>query len=352
MRKAYIDLLRIICITLVMFNHTGTAGYMLFTERTESPFYFVYLSFSICCKIAVPVFFMISGALLLKKQENIIDVIKKRLLRIVVALLIASVVYYILFNKDEISIVSFLKTIYSSSATTSLWYLYSYCGMLLMLPLLQKLAQAMANSDFVYLICAYVILTGVIPAMEDILFQGDLTLNPHFSVVLYTTSNVVYVLTGYFLENRLREDYFSNKNVLKLSVVSIVSIGLTCVLTQFKINEMGFSSLELVESYFNHFILVPSLSVFFIVKGAFVKINLSQRVSKIITTLGASVFGAYLIEKLVRVLFRPVYVFLNPYIGSFLATIMWVFFGTSVSLLFITALRKCPYINKAINWLI
>lgn len=211
MRKAHIDFLRLLCITFVMFNHTGEAGYMLFTQRSESPLYFVYLSFSILCKIAVPIFFMISGALLLNKQETVIDVIKKRFVRIAIDLLIASVVYYLLFFEGEKSIVSFLKTIYNSSSTTSLWYLYSYCGVLLMLPLLQKLAHAMNNLEIVYLIGAHLIFVGVLPSLEVIFTQSSWTLNPAFSAALLTTTNIIYLFAGYLLERRLLDDCFTMK---------------------------------------------------------------------------------------------------------------------------------------------
>jgi len=353
MRKAHIDLLRILSIILVMFNHTGTSGYMLFTTRTESPFYFVYMAFSIFCKVAVPIFFMISGALLLHKEESIQEVFKKRFFRIAVDLLIASVVYYLIFHPNEsISILGFFKTIYQSSATTALWYLYSYLGLLLMLPMLQKLAKAMTNSEFIYLIGGYIVLVGIIPALELIFFRGSITINPHFSVPLFTTSNIVYLMTGQFLERRLSETYFSKRNMLILNAISIIAIAITCAITQLFINDFGTSQLDEVERYFNILIIIPSITLFFVIKGLFMKIHTSHRVNKIITTIGSSVFGAYLIEKMMRHISQYVYVFLNPVIGSFFASIVWVVVGTSMGLALIIVAKRIPYVNKVVNWLI
>ena len=334
----------------MMFNHTGVDGYALFIERTESPFYYLYMSFAILSKVAVPVFFMISGALLLNKHESIRQVIKKRFLRIVLVLFIVSFAYYILFNYNSgFSLVDFVKTVYQSSVNTSLWYLYSYCGVLLMLPLLQKLAKAMSNSEFVYLICGYFIFSGIIPAFEFLFSKGTITLNPHFSVALFTTSNIVYVMTGYFLENRLSKHCLSKKNLFLLGAASFLAVLLTCVLTQLKIEQVGLSSLADVESLFNLFIIIPAISLFLITKGIFYNINDSKRIGKVITTLGSSVFGAYLVEKLVRILVSPIYDFLSPYVGSFLASVIWVLIGISISLLFITAIKKCPLINRFVN---
>lgn len=59
-RLVHLDILRILSIYLVAFNHTSNRGYMLFAERAESVLYFPYMAFSVLCKIAVPIFFMIS----------------------------------------------------------------------------------------------------------------------------------------------------------------------------------------------------------------------------------------------------------------------------------------------------
>lgn len=66
-RKQHFDFLRIIAIFMVLFNHTGTNGFVLFTIARESKLYIFYLFFAIFIKMAVPLFFMISGALLLPR---------------------------------------------------------------------------------------------------------------------------------------------------------------------------------------------------------------------------------------------------------------------------------------------
>ena len=52
----HIELIRIIAIILVMFNHTNTKGFTHFSVAQESIFYPFYLFFSIADKIAVPLF--------------------------------------------------------------------------------------------------------------------------------------------------------------------------------------------------------------------------------------------------------------------------------------------------------
>lgn len=349
MRKVHIDLLRIISIIFVIFNHTGPAGYTLFTTTT-TPLKFLYMAGSVLCKVAVPIFFMISGALLLKKEETLLAVFKKRVLRIAAVLLVASVPYYVWLCRDgAFGVLDFFKTLYAEGTTTSFWYLYSYLGVLLMLPLLQKLAKAMTNREFVYVIGGYIALTGVLPALELVVSLGTVDLNTSFSAALLTASNIVYVLTGYFLENRLKQESFSTKNMVALGVASVVCIALTCVLTQVNISYVGMSDFGKVESYFNSFIIIPSIAIFFITKGLISRVNVSEKIGKTITTIGASVFGTYLIEKILRAVTSFVYYFLNPYIGSFFASTVWVLVVASVGITCITIIKKLPYIGKLVN---
>lgn len=76
-RKSYIDLLKIMAIYMVLFNHTKDKGFILFTIAQGSKLYPFYLFNAIWIKIAVPLFFMTSGALLLGKEESIGQILKK-----------------------------------------------------------------------------------------------------------------------------------------------------------------------------------------------------------------------------------------------------------------------------------
>ena len=62
-KKIYIEVLRCIAIFFVIFNHTEEYGFDLYKETAETWPYIIYLTISILCKAAVPIFFMISGGL-------------------------------------------------------------------------------------------------------------------------------------------------------------------------------------------------------------------------------------------------------------------------------------------------
>ena len=109
-RLIHLDLLRVMAIYLVIFNHTGDRGYTLFISKISSPVSLLYMIASVFCKIAVPLFFMISGALLLRKEETLQELFLKRILRMVVVLFIISIPYYFwLHRSNGLNILDFIS---------------------------------------------------------------------------------------------------------------------------------------------------------------------------------------------------------------------------------------------------
>ena len=91
-KKLHIELLRFLCIWLVMFTHTSTAGFSIYLSRPDSFFFPLYMAVPFWVKTAVPIFFMISGALLLGKEETISVIFKKRISRFLQIIFIFSLI--------------------------------------------------------------------------------------------------------------------------------------------------------------------------------------------------------------------------------------------------------------------
>ena len=348
-RLLHFDVLRILAIFLVVFNHTGERGYMLFTTETESLLYFLYMAFSIFCKIAVPIFFMISGALLLPKEESIKQLFTKRILRIAVVLLIISVPYYFWLHRAEgIGVFRFLTYIYGNSASTSLWYLYSYIGLLLLLPFLRSMVKNMKQKDFVYLFVGHILLVGVLPCLEFCLWEGNVTLNESFSSVIFVSQNVFYSLMGYYLEHVLTEHHNAKKTMAFSIVFSIVAISVMCLMTHYQRTKIDVCSTAQQESFFDTFICIPAMTVFLAAKLLSSKSN-RKRTQTVLSVLGASVFGVYLVEKIVRALVDFVYTWLSPIIGSFVASLAWCLATCCIGFMIIIPLKYIPFLKNIVN---
>ena len=72
------EVLRLIAIFGVVFNHSQERGFELYMVQNVSPVnYCASLLLGILCKISVPLFFMVSGGLLLHREEPLSAVLKK-----------------------------------------------------------------------------------------------------------------------------------------------------------------------------------------------------------------------------------------------------------------------------------
>ena len=150
-----LDALRIFAILLVIFNHTNERGFYRFL--TDDPGTFLYwfnLFFSVACKVAVPLFFMISGALLLRKEESI-GATYKRGIRILVDLILFSLLFYwveAIETGSPLTAFGLLKGIVQSNVP-HLWYLYTYIAFLLVVPVLRGFVRGLTEKEGLLLFC-------------------------------------------------------------------------------------------------------------------------------------------------------------------------------------------------------
>ena len=185
-KKYYLEAVRITAVLLVMYNHS--APFMSFATQ-HGVQYAVSFFLSLVCKAAVPLFYMVSGALLLGKNESFGELARKRILRIVAVIVIFSLLYYLKFavrGQASVTPIRFLLGLPFDVAFLPYWYLYSYLGILVSLPFLRPLAQNMPKNAFWYLIALQIVTESLQITLG---FFGYHTLCGYFSVagVLQTT---------------------------------------------------------------------------------------------------------------------------------------------------------------------
>lgn len=347
----HIEILRIMCIFFVMFNHTTPMGYLSFVGQDNVVLYYSSMALSVLCKIAVPVFFMISGALLLGKEETFGELFKKRILKMFIILIVVSVPYYILNNFGrELSLVDFFAKLYTDSTTTALWYLYSYIGFLLMLPVLRKLIKELKAKEYKYIFFVHIVFALVTSIIDCVFFEAG-SINPSVSMAMILDFNIFFPLMGYYIEHVVKDSQNSLKTRIIAAVSMVASIIVTCVITQIYIVRRAPVDYNIYESFFNCLIAIPAFSIYFILKGI-TRIDAETIGGRIISQLGGAVFGVYLIEKVLRIIASPLYDIFSSYIGDFGAIIIKIFGGLSIGFSVICLLRNIPFVGKYIRkWL-
>lgn len=347
-KKIYIEILRILAIFFVIFNHTS--GFYLYANQVlGSPQFWVYTLISVFAKVAVPVFMLISGGLLLGKDEKLIDVWRKRILKIFLSFIAISVFYYIhnrIVYNTPLNFWDFIQKIYAGNINGHLWYLYLFLGYLISVPLLRKLVQSMEAKHLVYLMIVAVVFLYAIPTLEYLVFDNKYALNSNIKVLWVAGNIVLYPCMGYFIENKI--DNRIKKFIPLMWLVNIICLGLTCYMTYRTISENG---TEAMQRYINYFVVVNAMTIYISAKCLFENIKFNDVISKILCSVGSCTYGIYLLHIVVKD--RPFMKdFTNLMIESGWNYMITYFVFTLVVLLFtyviVWILRKIP----GIRWLL
>lgn len=299
-KKIYFEILRIISCYWVIFNHTQANGFDMYTQvETQKPVFWVYLAISIMCKMAVPVFFAISGALLLTRQESLKDIYLKRVLRFVITIVLFSFVDYCadiwVGNTKAFNIMDFIRDVYGNRWNYPFWYLYAYLAFLITLPILREIAVNMTNRTFKYLVIIHMVFNCLWPVVQYLIFTDTVESNVHFSFAWIGEYIVFYPLLGYFMEHRF-DDEKVDKSLPLLWAANIAGILLSCLATYRKALVMGYMNDEVSETYFMSFVAINCFTMFFSIKWLCRKIAFTETAQKIICSVGSATFGIYLIH--------------------------------------------------------
>ncbi len=287
------DIIRIIAILLVIFTHTGETGVKLYTvdympvSRISQ---LLALMFDVIREINVPLFFMVSGALMLKKTISYKDLFLKYILRYIFITTAVSYFYYVFYlNGAWYDFSSFFKSIYGSWIVYHLWFLYSYIGYLLMLPLLKSLANGMRKKDYIYFAIIGVLFKGGLHIVGVLMGLGEIGIK-----CAMVTDNVFYPIMGYFFGVVLSEnEYVLSKIKTRIFVIaSVICVFANMCIVYWEKSVYG----EFTENFLSALTVIPTLSTFYLVRRIFSKCVCPEKIEIIIAWCGELTFGTYLVS--------------------------------------------------------
>lgn len=343
------DIIRILAVCGVIYIHTGDLGYTLYASTDNAILRYIYYVLAVISEISVPLFFMVSGALLLGKEEKFEDILKKRCLRIVIVLLVASLCQYA-YNVwvgmvDVLTLAGYLKGLLNNGFTASLWFLYSYLMYLLILPFLRMLVKQMQGKHYIYLMVLCVIFKGI----TNILLQCtglDLALDiyesPTFSKIF------IYPLMGYYLENVLGDTYDKKKYVWGNASLFVVTSLLVAYLSMNRhVSTENFTKYD--KGLFGSMLTaVIAVSAYALIRHIVKNITISVKAQKILQVMGANTFGVYLLERFVRENILDIYFWSEKYLTRIGAALVLVISTFLVCEVITAILKKVPLVKRVI----
>jgi len=353
----HIEFIRIIATFWVIFNHTGIRGFFLFsTYEAGGIYYWIALAMSIFCKAAVPLFFMITGALLLQKEYSLKTIWKKKILKIVIVLVVFSLFFYVRKYltgiSSELSLKGFVVKLYEGSIKISFWYLYAYIALLISIPFLQGIVKNLTDKLFLYLLGISFLFISVLPCIEFILWQGKVSINTYISVTWLMSNIVIYPITGYYLENQLDINQIKKKHIIAFWFLSILGLAVSSYMTYYKQTITGLLPESASQEFHNTFILYLCITIYITIKYLYLKVNDHKIINNLIASIGSCTFGIYLIHSVIldskfisnlwSILIDKLHIsrMLSPLIISFVVLL--------AGYIIIFLLRKLPIVRKFI----
>jgi len=346
-KYVYLEVLRIVAMFFVIFNHTGVEGFFLYYKQDLGSFsYWIYLFISIFCKFSVSIFFMISGALMLGKEEDTKTLWKKRIFKMLIILIGISTFYYIIELRvkfETFSLKNYLTMIYTGKGQKyHLWYLNLYIAYLISLPFLRSMAKSLKKENYDYLIGIAITYLAIIPILENLIFKNEYTLNENIKASWLISNIFLFPLIGYYLHTKI--DAKKIKKILPLILIAnILCIIISCCLNYINTKEIVSITENQLQLFHSNFILVNCITIFITIKYLFNNIKLKNFAKKAILSLGECTFGIYLIHILFMeskysiALLEKLY---NIGINQMLVAIIWCVCIMAISYMIVYIFKK------------
>lgn len=338
-----LDITRIVAVLAVVMIHSSAR----FITESKTAYEFTAGNiFDTIARIGVPLFIMISGALMLDENRNIsIQHLFKKNIKNLILLLIfwsaiyASIYYIILpsMNHKEINIKDIVIAFINGHI--HLWYLYMIIGLYMITPFLRCFV-CVKNKNLVLLFILISLLTQfTLPVIQEItLFKESFGILSRFLNKFYLNffgGFTTYYLTGWYI---ICVGFNKTWEKIGIYFSSILSILITFLYVQFTHDyNNGYSNT-------NIFVFLYSTGAFYTLnKCAHIK---SKKIENIIILLSNLSFGVYIVHLIIRTVFE----YTVPYSKMPFLYILIKFLTIYIlSLIFTYIASKLPIIKKTIR---
>lgn len=342
-RLLYIDLIKAFAMFAVVYIHAASPILYQF-GKIDISYWSINNIYNSMMRMAVPLFFMASGALVLNsKQENLSIFFKKRLLKVVIPLIAWSLIYiifkiYVLNTNTNILeqlILAISKPVYGH-----LWFLYDIIGLYLFLPILKIFIHNSPKNFHIYYVILWIFSVAIIPLLNK--YTG-LSITNHMPMM---TGYVGYLILGYLLSQ-----LFITRKILYISIGFIFISTLVTILGTYNLSLEAGKFIGFFYSYLSLSTMIQAISYFIVLKYIGENINMNNiKVTSTIITFSATSFGIYLIHPIMLWILRRKEIGIDPLNGDnpiymVPLTAILAFF---MSFFIIYIIQKIPFIKKIV----
>ncbi len=293
----YMDILRIFACLCVIYNHTNERGFMrLSADDLGSGAFFLDVTLSSICKVGVPLFFMMSGALLIKKEETVKKTLS-RMIRILVDLVLFTFLYSFTDAKimgQPFSVASTLRTMIGTNYW-HLWYLYAYIVFVISLPVLRKLAQGLDEASSKYLFWLAFFFMGVYPMLET---ASPVGINNELKLTWVSANVFIYPLLGYALEQKVSKEFFTKQRLIYMWILNLVCLVVSEIAEYLLVKSQAGKDMGgyFDERFLISFCVLNAVTLYATVRYFTENVVFSDGVNAVLAEIGKDTYGIYLLH--------------------------------------------------------
>ena len=325
-RIFYYDVLRTIAIIGIVFCH-ASAPFVVHLDSINYSYLFTAAFFDCFRDFSIPIFLMLSGALLLNRNDDLLTFCKKRLSKILLPFIfwVGITILYTFFN-GNFNTEALLSVIFGAPNTLGAiyWFIWMilicYIGIFIINKIISWKSKSQENFDKKF-INALTILSVAYIIIYEFIF-------PYPYKLIEYPSFIAYMIIGYFIANSDAVSSKINNKILIIStlILAIVSYYayISLIVVPNTISSGEFANLR----YFNLIILFISANIFLFFKFSsttdiFKKIENGFFSNLIITKLSQYSYRIYLSHYLVLFSLRLVILY-NVMNFTYLNPLLWI----------------------------
>ena len=341
-KKIHLEVIRVIALVCIIYNHTGERGNSLYMFTNGDVTFVLSLIADILCKIGVPLFLMVSGALLLPKEESLQEIYSKRVLRIIKVIILFTMIRYCYecfwVKKMAFSILGLIELIFTGKLFVPYWFLYAYLSILLVLPFLKKMVKNMDKKEMHIITLLILVFYALMPVISAVF-------NLNFEISFVFGVTCCYCILGYYLEDVISEDMYTRKNTLWAVMIVVVSIVLSYWLVTKDRRTLG----GVADEYSSVLSCFIAFCIFFIIKAIWGNAAEKRKnivIDKSIIVIGSCSFGIYLIEDYLRNGLSIICDTIAPYTTILPACAVWLTAVIMLCVVIVSVLKKIPGLKE------
>lgn len=336
----WIDSLRALSVIAVILVHVSTPVVKMIYGVNMS-YWWIGNIIDSSIRFCVPVFLMISGALLLGKDYSLSEFYKKRFLRVLLPFVFWFVIYLFyswLIEKpinrphgvENVQIWA-INLFFEKGISKHFWYIYMIIVLYIFMPFIGFGIKKLKEKSIIYLLIGWVLL--------NLLHTSEMIKTSNLPVIIdkgYLYFRYIgYLILGFYLS---KKDFSSQNSKITCAILFLLSILITALATYYASNHT--KSLDL--RFYNYLAInstLQSIALFIWVMQSHITNKLLARIRTIISEYS---YGIYLVHIIVIGVFFLNGIFwtmAHPLISVPLITFACLF----VSTIIIYLLRKIPF---------